>query len=377
MNYIQEAFKRLNELGSAKKEAFTPYANGVGGWKELPTFEDVVEFGKGSKWIVSRPDAERYYNRYLKKYPGAVFVGREDPKAGKMLGMKQPSGKIIFVYDANNHEVKSFDMEPGSAKDEAFTPYANGVGGWKELPTFEDVVKFGKGSKWVVARPDGERHYDYYLKKHPGAVFVGRTDPKVGRMLGMKLENGEIIDVYDEKDYPVKSFDMNLGETCKKGDKECKEGDEACKEDMEEEDKECFFEIVYKVKDDEEEKTERYDDDFDGARADYLHMTQDEGDDYEYVVLRKVCTNYEDEEEIEILDSFGLDESLKEKCKSCDEGFKDPIKYEGFTITATDDGKWLVDEWYEYYDSKGAAMEAIDKYIKELHAKAHGEPKKD
>lgn len=185
--------------------------------------------------------------------------------------------------------------ELGSAKKEAFTPFANGVGGWKELPTFKDVVEFGKGSKWVVARPDGEHYFDRYLKKYPGAVFVGREDPKAGKMLGMKLENGEIIDVFDEKDLPVKSFDMNLGETCEKGGEECKEGDEAC----------------------------------------------------------------------------------KEECESCDEGFKDPIKYEGFTITATDDGKWLIDEWYEYYESKGAAMEAIDEYLKELSAKTQGEPKKD
>lgn len=71
------------------------------------------------------------------------------------------------------------------------------------------------------------------------------------------------------------------------------------------------------------------------------------------------------------------DEACKEECESCDEGLKDPIKYEGFTITATDDGKWLVEEWYEYYGSKEAAMEAIDKYLKGLGPKEQGEPKKD
>lgn len=82
------------------------------------------------------------------------------------------------------------------------------------------------------------------------------------------------------------------------------------------EDKECFFEIVFKEKDDDEEKTERYEDDLDGARADFLHMTQEESDNYQYVVLRKVCTDYNSEEEIEVIDSFGLDESLKENKNS-------------------------------------------------------------
>ena len=82
------------------------------------------------------------------------------------------------------------------------------------------------------------------------------------------------------------------------------------------ESKECFFEIVFKEKGDEEEKTERYDDDFDGARKDYLFMTQDKKDEYQYVVLRKVCTDYNSEEDIEVIDSFGLNEELKENKNS-------------------------------------------------------------
>lgn len=74
---------------------------------------------------------------------------------------------------------------------------------------------------------------------------------------------------------------------------------------------ECFFDIVFKEKDDDEEKTEKYDDP-DGAKADFLHMTQDDKDVYQYVVLRKICTDYNGSENIEVIDSFGINESLEE-----------------------------------------------------------------
>ena len=109
MNYIQEALQKLNNLGKSKKEAWSPNPEIRKDWKELKTFKDVVDFGKGSKWVVAKPDGELYYNSYLKKNPGCVFVGRGSGD-GRMLGMKCEDGSIKNVYDVNNVEVKDFDI---------------------------------------------------------------------------------------------------------------------------------------------------------------------------------------------------------------------------------------------------------------------------
>lgn len=143
------------------------------------------------------------------------------------------------------------------------------------------------------------------------------------------------------------------------------------------EEKECFFEIVFKEKGDEEEKTERYEDDFDGARADFLHMTQDERDNYQYVVLRKVCTDYNSEEDIEVIDSFGLDESLKEeKIEEAPEnpsthlGYKENgeevIKQAGHAYLLKKGNRYIVRYAPGYYvnDIKASSdEEAINKFL--------------
>lgn len=60
---------------------------------------------------------------------------------------------------------------------------------------------------------------------------------------------------------------------------------------------EKFLSIAYKRIDSDVEKIEDYDDP-DDARADFIRMTQEEADDYEYVILREVTTNYSDYEDI-------------------------------------------------------------------------------
>ena len=70
---------------------------------------------------------------------------------------------------------------------------------------------------------------------------------------------------------------------------------------------ETFWQIVYKIKGDDSEVIEDYDD-YEDARADYIHMTEGYIDDYEYVVWNKVVTNYEDYENITEEDSWYSEE---------------------------------------------------------------------
>lgn len=64
-----------------------------------------------------------------------------------------------------------------------------------------------------------------------------------------------------------------------------------------------FGVIVYKYINDDEEHTEEYDD-ADAMRADYIHMIQDNKDDYEYVVMQEVTIDSTGYEHIEELDSY-------------------------------------------------------------------------
>ena len=60
---------------------------------------------------------------------------------------------------------------------------------------------------------------------------------------------------------------------------------------------EKFLSIAYKRINSDVEKIEDYNDP-DDARADFIRMTQEEADNYEYVILREVTTNYSDYEDI-------------------------------------------------------------------------------
>lgn len=139
----------------------------------------------------------------------------------------------------------------------------------------------------------------------PGGMDRRELPHPHGRMELPHRRFGESIGKdYSYIDSLVKKFSAGL--------KECKKMSEDL--DEEKESDECFFELVFKEKGDAEEKTERYTiDEFDDARADFIHMSQGDLGEYEYVVLRKVCTDYKDDEEIEVVDSFGLDESLNLK----------------------------------------------------------------
>lgn len=78
---------------------------------------------------------------------------------------------------------------------------------WKYLSSFEDVVEFGKGTKWCVARPeDGERFYNLYLKAYPGHMFVGYGEGD-DRLLGLRMPNskGDIINIFDINDEPAEN----------------------------------------------------------------------------------------------------------------------------------------------------------------------------
>ena len=72
---------------------------------------------------------------------------------------------------------------------------------------------------------------------------------------------------------------------------------------------EIFWVIVYCYINDSEERTETYDD-FDDARADFIYMTQDEPEEYKYVVWQEVTEGErEDIKELEIWgDIFSSDE---------------------------------------------------------------------
>lgn len=66
---------------------------------------------------------------------------------------------------------------------------------------------------------------------------------------------------------------------------------------------EKFLDIVYKYSGDNVEVTEQYCD-CDAARADFIYMAQDHSEDYEYVILREVETDYCDCEEITVLEEY-------------------------------------------------------------------------
>jgi hypothetical protein len=72
---------------------------------------------------------------------------------------------------------------------------------------------------------------------------------------------------------------------------------------------EKFWVIVYCYNKTNEEYNEAYDD-FDDARADFIYMTQDEPEEYKYVVLQEVTEGErEDIEELEVWgDIFNHDE---------------------------------------------------------------------
>lgn len=74
-------------------------------------------------------------------------------------------------------------------------------------------------------------------------------------------------------------------------------------------DEEKFWVIVYCYNKTNEEYNEAYDD-YDDARADFIHMTQDEPEEYKYVVWQEVTEGKrEDIKELEIWgDIFSHDE---------------------------------------------------------------------
>ena len=71
----------------------------------------------------------------------------------------------------------------------------------------------------------------------------------------------------------------------------------------EEEDDEEFWVLVYKEKDSKEEITERYDD-FDDVRSDFKYLSEQNSEDYEYVVLQKVTESQIDGETIEEISRY-------------------------------------------------------------------------
>lgn len=66
---------------------------------------------------------------------------------------------------------------------------------------------------------------------------------------------------------------------------------------------EKFWQIIYMYTNDDVEMIDDYDD-FDDARADFIHMTSHDADEYRYVVLREVETNFSDYEDITEIDSW-------------------------------------------------------------------------
>ena len=69
------------------------------------------------------------------------------------------------------------------------------------------------------------------------------------------------------------------------------------------EDDEEFWVLVYKEKDSKEEITERYDD-FDDVRSDFKYLSEQNSEDYEYVVLQKVTESQIDGETIEEISRY-------------------------------------------------------------------------
>ena len=128
-NYIHEALKELDDASLAKsksikehffydmdKEEGEPEVKAEitfkddGSWKELKSFEEVRDFGEGSKWNVARPDEEGEY--YFKAYTkdGRVFVGRGEGKK-RLLGLKDKDGNITNVFDVNDMQVRELTEE--------------------------------------------------------------------------------------------------------------------------------------------------------------------------------------------------------------------------------------------------------------------------
>lgn len=66
---------------------------------------------------------------------------------------------------------------------------------------------------------------------------------------------------------------------------------------------ETFWDIVYKYVGDDREETEVYED-FDDARADFIHLIQEYPENYEYAILREITTNRVDYEDIQVIDSW-------------------------------------------------------------------------
>lgn len=69
------------------------------------------------------------------------------------------------------------------------------------------------------------------------------------------------------------------------------------------EDEEEFWVLVYKEKNSKEEITERYDD-FDDVRSDFKYLSEQNPEDYEYVVLQKVTESQIDGETIEEISRY-------------------------------------------------------------------------
>jgi len=64
-----------------------------------------------------------------------------------------------------------------------------------------------------------------------------------------------------------------------------------------------FWVLVYKEKNSKEEITERYDD-FDDVRSDFKYLSEQNSEDYEYVVLQKVTESQIDGETIEEISRY-------------------------------------------------------------------------
>lgn len=94
-SYIDELVKKYSSQVKVNEDV-------DGGWRELPTFEDVKEFGKGSKWCVAGEDGEYYFNAYTRH--GEVFVGRGEGE-DRVLALKKPDGTIYKKFDINDNAV--------------------------------------------------------------------------------------------------------------------------------------------------------------------------------------------------------------------------------------------------------------------------------
>ena len=190
--YIMDEIEPLEDEEEVELDVLdNNLTEGLEDWKELKTFEDVWNFGQGAEWTVSggygmsKEKAEQFYNNYIDMFPGMVFVGKGEGK-NRLAAMKKSDGTIFNVFDVNGNQVK--DLETGVEPEESVE--------WKELPTFQDVAKFGEGSQWIVAQPkrNGEQYFKFYTNK--GDVFVGRGEGE-NRVLALKKPDGTIYNMYD------------------------------------------------------------------------------------------------------------------------------------------------------------------------------------